>query len=276
MKVKAILGFSFLVCFLITPPVTAQIDEEIAVEAALWETLLSEADFVGEERPWPEREAVTRPWLLTMEKDGRRFKAIWKNPTGRIKGYMEGWKWEIAAYRIDRYLGLGMVPPTIERVYKGEPGSLQLYIDYWISYKDKKDRKIKTPSYKVFNWNRALYLQRAFDNLIANVDRHQRNYLITEDWRMILIDHSRSFRTSRKYTRNLIYDENFSEGPFLMKQLPCTFYERIQNLDRDTLVNITGDYLTEKEIEAVLKRRDLIIEWVEARCEKMGRDTVLY
>ena len=34
--------------------------------------------------------------------------------------------------------------------------------------------------------------------------------------------------------------------------------------------------LTDKEIEAVLVRKDLIVKWVEDRIKKMGEDKVLY
>ena len=43
-------------------------------------------------------------------------------------------------------------------------------------------------------WNRQLYKVRLFNNLIHNVDRHMDNMLITEDWQVYLIDHSRTFR----------------------------------------------------------------------------------
>jgi hypothetical protein len=146
-----------------------------------------------------------------------------------------------------------------------------------MSLRTKFDDKIKTPSYRVFNWNRAFYKQRAFDNLIANEDRHQNQYLITEDWSMILIDHSRSFRTSKKFTKKLIYYEKYKEGPtFIMKTLPRAFYEKIKSLNAEVIKNAVGEYLTDKEIEAVLVRKDLIVKWVEDRIKKMGEDKVLY
>jgi hypothetical protein len=39
---------------------------------------------------------------------------------------------------------------------------------------------------------------------------------------------------------------------------------------------VVGEYLTDKEIEAVLVRKDLIVKWVEARIKKLGEDQVLY
>jgi hypothetical protein len=125
----------------------------------------------------------------------------------------------------------------------------------------------------VFHFNRAYYLQRAFDNLIANEDRHQNQYLITEDFRMLLIDHSRSFRTSGKFTKNLI---NTKKNRKEMKQLPAEFVEKLRALDFDMIREAVGEYLTDKEIEAVLKRRDLILKEVDARIEDLGEDKVLY
>jgi hypothetical protein len=249
--------------------------EQLAEREAM-EDYLRTAEIVESKQPWDEQEAVTNPWHLTLEKDGVRREAVWKNPLGRIKGFQESWKWEIAAYRLDKYLGLGMVPVTVERNFQNQPGSLQLFMRHRMTFREKKRDRIKTPPAQIFRWNRALYLQRAFDNLIANVDRHQRNYLITEDWRMILIDHSRTFRTSKKYTKSLIYDEHFSEGPFLMKEIPKSFFDKLSSLDKKSLNEIVGEYLSLKEIEAVLKRRDLIVAWIENRCQIMGREKVLY
>ena len=193
-----------------------------------------------------------------------------------MKGYIEGWKWEIAAYRLDKYLGLNMVSPTVEKRFQENRGSCQLLVEFEISLKDKYEQNIKVPSYKLFYWNRALYLQRAFDNLIANEDRHQNQYLITKDWRMILIDHSRSFRTSKKFTKKLIYDEKFKEGPRLMKELPRAFVEKLKSLNPEEIKNIVGEYLTDKEIETVLVRRDLITKWLDKRIKQLGEDKVLY
>ncbi len=250
-------------------------DEEVA-EQEKWEDFLQTAEIVGSEQPFSDREAVTNPWRLTLEKDGVTKNALWKNPEGRMRGFIENWRWEIAAYRLDKYLGLNMVPPTVERRFQNDRGSCQLWVDAKMSLREKEAQNIKTPSYKVFYWNRALYLQRAFDNLIANEDRHQNQFLITEDWRMILIDHSRSFRTSKKFTKNLIYDENHKEGPRLMKELPRAFVEKLRSLDQATIKNIVGEYLTDDEIEAVLIRKDLILDWLDKYIKKEGEDKVLY
>ncbi|MCG7851306.1 MAG: hypothetical protein MIO92_02185 [Methanosarcinaceae archaeon] len=253
----------------------AQFTADEIAERGKWEKLLDGAkivDFYQMKGP----EAVTEPWVLTLEIDGVKRQALWKDAQGRQKGFLENWKWEIAAYRIDKLIGLDMVPPTIEKRFREERGSCQLWIDDTITLKDKVERKIKTPPVNVFYWNRALYKQRTWDNLIANDDRHQRQFLITSDFRILLCDHSRSFRTTKKLTTSLIFDENHKDGPRLMKELPRPLFENIKSLTFDKIKNAVGDYLTNKEIEAVLKRKDLIVDWMEKRIQEIGEDKVLY
>ncbi|MGD2245333.1 MAG: hypothetical protein PVI11_02170 [Candidatus Aminicenantes bacterium] len=275
MKKRLGLIASFVLVLGLASQALAQFNPEELAEREKWEKLLQEAEIVGQ-RQLGGSEAVTEPWVLELEKDGVEFRAIWKNPLGRVKGYLESWKWEIAAYRLDKLIGLNMVPVTVEKRFRGDLGSCQLWIEDCITLKDKVEQEIKTPSYKIYWWNMALFKQRAWDNLIANEDRHQNQFLITKDWRMILIDHSRSFRTSKKFTKKLIYDEKYREGERLMKKLPRALYENIKALTADQIKSAVGDYLTGKEIEATLTRKDLIVAWIENRIKELGEDEVLY
>jgi hypothetical protein len=257
-------------------PISAQFTRNELAERSQWEDFLKSAKIIHAEQPWSRAEAVTSPWLLTLEKDGVTKKAIWKNVSGRLKGFSENWRWEVAAYRLDKYLGLNMVPPTVEKRFQGERGSCQLFIEDCQSLKKIYKENTPIPIYRSTGWQRALYLRRAFDNLIANDDRHQNQYLVTKDFRIILIDHSRTFGTSKKYTRDLIYDEDYREGPRCMEQLPLHLVTKLKKLDSAELHTIAGDYLKDREIEAVLIRKDLILEWLRDRCEKLGENAVYY
>ncbi len=115
---------------------------------------------------------------------------------------------------------------------------------------------------------------KAWDNLIGNEDRNWGDILITEDWRLILIDHSRSFRTSKKYTKKLIHAGKGDKEP--IKELPRTFVENLKRLDFEKIKNSVGDYLTDKEINAVLIRRDLLLKEIDRLIEKFGKNKFLY
>jgi hypothetical protein len=270
---KGFAALALVVAF--AAPAVAQLpfDELDAREAS--EAFLNESEITDAVK-MAATDAVTEPHKLTLVLDGVTRKALWKNPQGRVKGFVEGWKYEIAAYELDKYLGTDMVPPTVGKRFKGSLGSAQLWIDVWVDFEQMTAQGLTPPGNKVDNFNKRVYLQRAFDNLIANEDRHLRNILLTEDWRMILIDHSRSFRFSKKHQKKLIFSAQHSEGPKLMKRLPKTFIEKIKGLDLATMNEVVGEYLTEDEIAAVLIRRELILKEVDRLVAEYGERSTLY
>lgn len=233
-----------------------------------------EAEIVESSQPLSAREAVTEPWRFKLEKDGVVKYGWWKNVEGRPKGYLDDWKWEIAAYRLDKLLELNMVPPYVEKRFQGDLGVVSLEAEYMMKYREKQEKKIKCPNRYVPSYNRANYLMQAWDNLLANEDRNEGDILITEDWRLILIDHSRSFRTSKKYTKKLIKTGKSDKEP--IKMLPRTFVENLKRLDFEKIKDAVGDYLTDKEIDAVLIRRDLLLQEIDRLIEKFGENRFLY
>ncbi|MGB5813589.1 MAG: hypothetical protein WBH75_01905 [Thermoanaerobaculia bacterium] len=251
-------------------PAWAQFTEEELAQRPTIETFLVNAEIV-DSKQLGQAEGVTRPYKLTLREGSIQHDALWKNPSGRMGGFIEGWKYEIAAYNLDKFLGLNMVPPTAERRFHGNLGSINFWVDVWIDGRKKQEEKIAVPGPKLVNWNRMTYLQRAFDNLIGNEDRHLGNVLITEDWRMYLIDHSRSFRTTKAYTNKLQFDK---KKP--MKRLPRAFVEKIKGLDEATLRSVVGDTLTDKEIEAVMARQQLMLAEFDRLLSEEGEDAFLY
>jgi hypothetical protein len=272
--------FCLLVIFFLTGWICEawpQLTPEQVAERPKWEEFLRTADVVGYEQPIDPRYAVTNPWRLTLKRGDVTMHAWWKNVEGRVKGYLDSWKWEIAAYQLDKYLGLNMIPPYVMKRFRENRGCCSLDYGNTITLREKKARDLKPSSGAQFaSMNLATYLQRAFDNLIANSDRNEGDVLYTSDWRMLLIDHSRAFYTSKKYTKKLQFDENTKPTPKPMKKLPRAFVEKLKSLSYDVIKEVAGEYLTDKEIEAVLTRRDLIIDWLDKRIEKHGEAAVLY
>jgi hypothetical protein len=124
-----------------------------------WESFLKTAEIIHAEQPWEDTEARTNPWKLTLSKDGITRFAVWKNCEGEMRGFEESWRWEIAAYRLDKHLGLNMVPPTVERMFRGKRGSLQLWVESEWNLKKKIQNNIPTPQDKNESWLRAAWLQ---------------------------------------------------------------------------------------------------------------------
>jgi hypothetical protein len=225
-------------------------------------------------------EGVTKPIRLFLKKGDVEMSGAWKNPEGIQQGFLEGWQYEIAAYEMDKLLELNLIPPTVEREFKGKPGSLQFWVESKYSELTIFEQKIGIPRSKFKNKENMKYLTRAFDSLIGNDDRTQQNILYTKDWRMILIDHSRSFRSGKKYTKKLMYGANGLKKaggrPMLFKRLPRAFVEKVKALNFDNIKNGVGPYLKDEEIEAILIRKDLLLKEIEKMIKEQGEDKVLY
>jgi hypothetical protein len=225
-------------------------------------------------------EGVTKPIRLFLKQGDVEGSGAWKNPRGMQKGHLEGWQYEIAAYEMDKLLELYLVPPTVEREFKGKKGSLQFWVQVQFSELTVFEQKIGIPRSKFNNKENMKYLTRAFDSLIGNDDRTQQNILYTKDWRTILIDHSRAFRSSKKYTKKLMYGakglKKAGGRPQLFRRLPRAFVEKVKALNYDDIKNAVGSYLKEKEIRAILIRKELLLKEIEEMVKEQGEDKVLY
>ena len=180
-------------------------------------------------------------------------------PSGRQGGFWESHKSEIAAYKLDRIMGLNMVPPTIERRVGNELASLQLWVENCKLLKDVDQSKSPHP----MAWAKQVCRQRTFDNLIANIDRNAGNLLIDDEWNLILIDHSRAFAAN-----TMPFEKE-------MTRIDREFYEKLKALDEATLMRELKPWvLTGGNIKELLKRRDKIIAHYDALAREKGEATV--
>lgn len=251
----------------------AQLTDEEISRRPVWEKFLREAKIVGAENVG---EGITRPKKLRLKKDEVEAFGLWKRPAAAGSGRYDKWEHEIAAYRLDRILGLGMVPPAVERSYHGYAGSLQLWMDLPYSELRRTRENIVPPAASEEARDKARSLQRAIDSLIANADRSLQNIRYTADWRLILIDHSQSFRDLPPYTGRLLYPVGDESGIPGITRLPRRFVERIRVLTRSGIRAAVEDYLTSSEIDEILVRRDLLVRGIEALIKARGEDRVLY
>ncbi len=61
-----------------------------------------------------------------------------------------------------------------------------------------------------------------------------------------------------------------------MKELPRAFVDKLKSLNFELIRDIIGESLIDKEINAVLLRRDLSLKVIDQRIKKFGEDKVLY
>jgi len=175
---------------------------------------------------------------------------------GRYDGFLESYKGDIAAYKLDRLLELDMVPPTVERRYNGEMVSLQLWAQNMTMLKEIQAQKLRPSNLDPYNFQ--LRRQKVFHNLVGNPDPNQGNILFDPAWNVVLIDFSRAFTN----TRMLKFEAGTIDRPFL---------DRIKALTRDTLRREISDYVLEPgAVDALLGRRDDIVKGFERLAKQKG------
>ena len=278
MKRMLVPAFLAILLSFVVPSARAQFTPEQIAQRGAQEEFLLTADILRSE---PLGEGVTKPFKLTLEKDGVEVTAAWKNPSGVQFGYLEGWQYEIAAYRLDKLIGLNMIPPAVEREFQGKKGALV----WWAESKYRLDKLleqgIRIPDEAVERTEKAKWLTRAWDSLVANEDRNQQNILYTEDWRTILIDHSRAFRSDGKFAKRLMFGRNGIKvsgagNPFLFRRLPREFVRKVEALTFENIKAAVGTTLKDEEIEAILARKGLLLKEVALMVREQGEAAVLY
>jgi len=194
----------------------------------------------------------------------------------------ESVKRELAAYRLDRALGLGLVPATIARSHAGQDGILQGRPATWASEQDRQNARGgklaglacqtitaapqseparrprpvdgKPPQLPSGGWcdlPSQFRLAYAFDALIGNTGRTPDHYLYDADSAtMFLTGHGAAFGTSTQLPKAL--------EPELAKT-GAELQERLRRLDADTVEAAIGDLVGARAVKPLLERRDRIL-----------------
>ena len=260
--------FAILTTLALAATVTAaQAGDDVSCEYKSWlsadndvSALLTGAEIVSVEEIGM---GVTNPSRVDLKQGSEVLAGAFKPiKRGRQRGFWESYQAEIATYEIDKLIGLGMTPPTVERRIKGNKGSLQFWVNDCELYRDVVAKTPNTPS-----WSQQLSRMKMLDVLINNDDRNAQNFLVDPDFHIILIDHSRAFISGKKMINN-------------PKKLPNQFdrklVEALKGLDRDTLDAHLKLYLNGGQIKDVLERRDFLLEHLDKLIQERGEARVLF
>jgi hypothetical protein len=213
---------------------------------------------------------------LVLELGGTRFHAAFRTvdvavrppPSGGTTRptlkYRDAAIFEVAAYELSELLGLGRVPPVVERRIGDVDGSVQIWLEGTEPEVELLEREALKPPDEA-HWRRQKQVMRTFDSLIANTDRNQGNLLIDDEWNIWLIDHTRSFRRS---TRLLYVDR--------LDTCERRLWAALNEVDEDTLTQRLDPYLERLEITNLLRRRLHLIRHFAELIERNGEDAVLF
>jgi hypothetical protein len=207
---------------------------------------------------------ITKPLKLVLEKDGVRARAAFRyeeverkdvSIEGRhYRRFRDSCRFECAAYRLARLLGLDRVPPTTDRKFQGRSGSVQIWVE---GARDEEAKDFRPPN--PLAYVRQTWDQDFFDNLILNVDRNSTNVIVDEGYRLWLIDHTRAFQPVPELL-----------DPERVTRINRTLWTRLKELDEAALKEAVGPYLDGEEVMCLARRRELLLEHVEALVAERG------
>lgn len=212
------------------------------------EQVLAEATVVAIENGTVSGEAERDSVLLDYK--GQAFRAWFLPARSASAGTSGSWRNELAAYRLDRMLGLHVVPVTIEREVDGRPGALR-----WRSVDARDGVAIAAKGMPATPWC-AFPPQHAvvgaFDWLIGNRARTADSYQHTvADGLVESLEHRLAFGEDGKPTAAQ------RERP---PQLSPELARRIAALDRKQVRAALTKQLKSKQVDALFARRDALLK----------------
>jgi hypothetical protein len=254
-------------------PARAQEAYGLALRGEAAEAFLRTAEFVSKKGI---KIGITNPDQYTLTDGTRTCRAAWKTIDefkrgvtslqggGVIVDFTDSYKHEIAAYELDKLIGLDLVPPTVERTFGGSKGSLQLWVEGAMTEAERKKRKITPPDPQA--WNEQMYKVRLLHQLTDNTDfRNINNVLSDPSFRVYAVDCSRGFT---------IYVD--LRAPKELGRFSRSVLEALKALDRPTLQAKLGPWLGGPQIDSLLKRRDKILALAAKHVAERGEAAVLY
>jgi hypothetical protein len=190
-------------------------------------------------------------------------KTKFEGDRGTEMNFRDTWKYNVAAYRLGKILGIDdMIPTSVERKVNGTPCAVTWWIDGSMMEVDRIKKHLEAPDKDA--WNRDMYVLRVFDQLIYNVDRNLQNMIIDPEWHLYMIDHTRSFRlyTTLQEKKNLVMCDR-------------ALLAKLRTLDAAQMKTLKP-YVTDGEIKGVLGRRDKIVKFFDDEVAEKGEAKVLY
>jgi hypothetical protein len=170
-------------------------------------------------------------------------------PAVFVAGKADASRKEVAAFRLDRLLRLGIVPATVEREVQGQAGTLQARPRQTVTQGDVQRQSLRAGKWCALE--PQFQLVYAFDALIGNEGRTLETLLYDADeWFVYVTGHDQAFGTSRRFPAYLAAQAP-APGPELRK--------RLQELDVANVTAALGPVADKRTVRALLARRDALL-----------------
>jgi hypothetical protein len=207
----------------------------------------------------------TLPWRVVLDDGTTKATAMFKHVhRPRPHPFPDSYKYEIAAYELDRLLGLDVVPPTVERVVDGAAGALQWYLEGCVSERNRERAKLQPPDLDAFL--KQLDEVKIFEALAGDECQDKDDTLIhRERWKVCRVDFSEAFAAS----------STIAEG-CPIERCSRRLFDRLREISRAELATRLRSHLSRAELDALRARQGRILSRLRALIREKGERAVIY
>jgi len=188
-----------------------------------------------------------------------------KKMVGELR-FVDAYRYNIAAWELARLLDVEeMMPPTVERSHGGHRGALSWWVDDVLMDEAERERTRALPPNGAQELARQRMIMQVFTELVRDTDRNKGNVLYTNQWRVIMLDFTRAFRLEAEL-----------RTPDSLTRCSRELLGRLRTLSRDDVKRVVGKHLSGDEVNAVMKRRDLVVQRFDELVAARGEAAVLF
>ena len=235
---------------------------------------LTDAEIIGEPESFDEA-AITGPLRVTLSDGSRTLRAVFKHEDTRypefrfsdgreVEEARDSYRHEIAAYELNRLLGLDLVPPCVERKIESKSGSLCFWVESAMTEAERRMRGLQSSDPEQYRGQ--LREVELFQQLIADLDYSDlRNLVVDEDLRIHKVDSSMAFDT----------DPDLLTGLY-SSRLSRRLIQALEALDKKEMNETLKPWLFKDQRSGLWERRNRILKRAKKLVSDYGEEETLY
>jgi hypothetical protein len=209
----------------------------------------------------------TEPWKVRMDFRGiKRWAQFKYMDRARPSPIPDSYRYELAAYELNKYLDLGLVPPVVERTINNYTGSLQIFVEDAFPETTRKTQGIKLSDPKAFD--QVMTDLRVFINLVSDSCGDERD-------RDILIQRRTEKISAVSFSRAFAPNDDTIPGCEI-ERCSRSLYGKLLTWDQPKVKTLLDPYLNGEEMRALHARVGAILSMIKKQIGTRGESAVLF
>jgi hypothetical protein len=206
----------------------------------------------------------TDAWKLTLESGDIVLPALFKYIDRRRPDPLaDSYRYDLAAYALNKYLGLNFVPSVVERSVENVAGAVQVFVADGMPLREFREGASAPRDPEAID--KALADLTILQALAHDDCRDDKDTLVSGDGKIYRVDFSEAFAPTVR------------DAPgCTIRRCSRLLYRRLLAWDDKRVANYLGRYLGREEIDALNRRADIVVRQIRQMIRTLGEGNVLF